>query len=227
MHDHLSYKGPRPDIASYVKDPLNVLDVGCNNGAFAAALKLRSPHVKVWGMDINPAALGSALQFLENGWVIDLDDLDRLKEVLNDLSFDHIIAGDVLEHTNSYQKITGVLYDHLRPGGRLIISVPNYGHWHLMWVFLTGKWQRNARGIFDRTHKTVIMRGNLKEFMHLCPAGEFKLLKRNFRFFETNRFWKLNMIITYACFPLLLLPYIRDWFTHGYIFSITKPISPK
>ncbi|MBK8339050.1 MAG: hypothetical protein IPK99_03110 [Flavobacteriales bacterium] len=73
-------------------------------------------------------------------------------------------------------------------------------------VFLTRKWQRNERGIFDKTHRTVIVWRNLPEFLRDCPEGELRLLKRNFRFFETKRFWKVNMLITYALFPLLLIP---------------------
>lgn len=223
MHDNASYRGPRPDLLRRLKDPGRVLDVGCNNGAVARALKQRHPNVRIWGLEINQEALELALPVLEQGWALDLDRTDTLKAALVGLEFDHIIAGDVLEHTVRFQEITGVLYEHLGPGGRLIISVPNYGHWHTLWVFLTRKWQRNERGIFDKTHRTVIMWRNLPEFLRDCPGGELDLLKRNFRFFETKRFWKVNMAITYALFPLLLIPYVNDFVTMGYVFSITKP----
>jgi len=49
------------------------------------------------------------------------------------------------------------------------------------------------------------------------------MAKRNFRFFETNRFWKVNMAITYLLFPLLIIPYVRDFVTMGYVFTIEKP----
>jgi 2-polyprenyl-3-methyl-5-hydroxy-6-metoxy-1,4-benzoquinol methylase len=186
-------------------------------------VKRRHPGTRVWGLEINPKALELALPALEQGWCIDLDRTDELEQALDGLEFDHIIAGDVLEHTVQFQRITGILYDHLQPGGRIIVSVPNYGHWHTLWVFLTRKWQRNERGIFDKTHRTVIMWRNLPEFLAECPGAELKLLKRNFRFFETNRWWKLNMLVTYGLFPLLLIPYVKDFVTMGYIFSITKP----
>lgn len=223
MHDNPSYKVPRKDLLQQLHLPVHVLDVGCNDGSVARALNLLYPNVKIWGLEINQDALANALPLLENGWSLDLDRIDKLEAVLGTLSFDHILAGDVLEHTFDYQKITGVLYDHLETGGRLIISVPNYGHWHTLWVFLARKWPRNERGIFDKTHRTVIMHRNLKEFLRDCPGGQFKLLKRNYRFFETNRYWKLNMAITYALFPLLLIPYVKDFVTMGYVFSITKP----
>jgi 2-polyprenyl-3-methyl-5-hydroxy-6-metoxy-1,4-benzoquinol methylase len=174
-------------------------------------------------LEINPDALAKALPVLEQGWCIDLDHTGELRKTLSGLSFDHIIAGDVLEHTVHFQRITGILYEHLLPGGRMIISVPNYGHWHTLWVFLTRKWQRNERGIFDKTHRTVIMYRNLPEFIAECPGARLKMARRNFRFFETNRFWKMNMAITYLLFPLLLIPYVRDFVTMGYVFTIERP----
>ncbi|MBK6542808.1 MAG: class I SAM-dependent methyltransferase [Flavobacteriales bacterium] len=226
VHDNPSYQGPRPDLLRPLLAPERVLDVGCNNGAVARALKQRHPNVRVWGLEINAEALEQALPCLEKGWCVDLDRLDDLQAALGDLRFDHVIAGDVLEHTVKFQEITGILYMHLDPGGRIIVSVPNYGHWHTLWVFLTRKWPRNERGIFDKTHRTVIMWRNLPEFLRDCPGGELRLVKRNFRFFETKRFWKVNMLITYALFPLLLIPYVNDFVTMGYVFSIRKPASP-
>lgn len=154
---------------------------------------------------------------------MDLDAAD-IKKTLAGLTFDHILAGDVLEHTVNYQRITGDLYAHLRPGGRMIVSVPNYGHWHLLLTFLKRKWERNERGIFDKTHRTIIMWRNLPEFISECPRASLKLVKRNFRLFETNKYWKLNMLITYTLFPLLIIPYINDFITMSYVFTISKPL---
>lgn len=224
MHDNSSYQGERRDLLRLLNGPSKVLDVGCNNGAVARAIKRKYSNARVWGLEINPEALSKALPDLEQGWCSDLDRTEQLESDLDGLVFDHIIAGDVLEHTVKYQRITGILYKHLAPQGRMIISVPNYGHWHTLWVFLTRKWQRNERGIFDKTHRTIIMYRNLPEFIAECPGAKLELVKRNFRFFETNRFWKINMAITYVLFPLLIIPYVRDFVTMGYVFTITKPV---
>ena len=69
------------------------------------------------------------------------------------------------------------------------------------------------------------MHGNLPEFVKECPGGTLRLVKRNFRFFETKRFWKLNMVFTYMLFPILLVPYLKDFVTMGYVFTITKPVN--
>ena len=35
------------------------------------------------------------------------------------------------------------------------------------------------------------------------------------------------MLVTYTLFPLLLLPYVRDFVTLSYVISIDKPGSPQ
>jgi len=223
VHDHPSYRGPRHDLLDWVVEPRSVLDVGCNEGAFARALRRRHPEVEVRGIDLNPEALARALPSLDEAWALDLDDTAALEAALGERVFDHVVAGDVLEHTVRFERITGILYRHLAPGGRIVVSVPNWGHWHTLWVFLTRRWRRNDRGIFDRTHRTIILRGNLPEFLAECPGGEFRLLERRYRLFETNRWYRVNMALTRALAPLRLLPGVRDLITFGYVFSITKP----
>lgn len=222
-HDHASYRGPRHDLLRWVGQPRRVLDVGCNEGAFARALRARHPGVEVCGIDVNPGALERARPALDAGWALDLDDAAALEAALDGRTFDCIVAGDVLEHTVHFERVTGILYRHLEPGGRLVVSVPNWGHWHTLWVFLTRRWRRNERGIFDRTHRTVIMQGNLPEFLAECPGGEFRLLERRYRLFETNRWYRPNMALTRAVAPLRAVPWVRDLITFGYVFSITRP----
>lgn len=222
IHDNQSYKVPRRDLIGQVHAPEKVLDVGCNNGAVAQALKKQYPEARVWGIEINPVALQNALPYLEQGWVLDLDNT-ALDQVLGNLTFDTIIAGDVLEHTTNYEKITSQLYARLKYGGRLIISVPNYGHWHTLYVFFSRRWQRNERGIFDKTHRSIFMWLNLGEFAKQCPNSNWKIAKRNFRLFETNKLWKFNIVLTYLLLPLLIIPYINDFLTHSYVIVIDKP----
>jgi SAM-dependent methyltransferase len=223
VHDHASYRGPRHDLLRWLSEPRSVLDVGCNEGAFARALRARFPGVEIRGIDVNPEALARALPELDQAWALDLDDTAALEAALGDLVFDHVVAGDVLEHTVRFERVTGILYRHLAPAGRLVVSVPNWGHWHTLWVFLSRRWRRNERGIFDRTHRTVIMQGNLPEFLAECPGGEFRLLERRYRLFETNRWYRPNMALTHALAPLRAIPYVRDFITLGYVFSITRP----
>jgi SAM-dependent methyltransferase len=37
----------------------------------------------------------------------------------------------------------------LRPGGRLLVSVPNFGHWYPRTRVVSGRWGYDARGLLD------------------------------------------------------------------------------
>ena len=223
IHSHKSYQNERTLLVKMMHNAEKVLDLGCNEGVVSRQIIRAFPNVKVWGVEINPEALAVALPVLQAGWAFDLDDLDTLEETLAGLSFDHIIAGDVLEHTWNIEEITGILYQHLSPKGKLIISVPNWGHWTTLWVFFSRKWPRNPRGIFDKTHKKVIMRRNLPEFATLCPDAIFKVAKRGYRFADTLLFPRINKLIILGLYPLRFIPYLRDFITFGYVITITKP----
>jgi len=223
FHNHKSYQNESPILVKLLSNPEKVLDLGCNQGAVSRHIIKTFPNVKVWGIEINPEALKLALPVLETGWAFDLDDLDTLESKLSGLYFDHIIAGDVLEHTWNIEEITGILYKHLTSKGKIIISVPNFGHWTTLWVFFFRKWPRNPRGIFDKTHKKVIMRRNLHEFASQCPNAIFKMAKRGYRFADTLKWPKFNKLIILGLYPVRFIPYIRDFITFGYLFTITKP----
>jgi hypothetical protein len=42
--------------------------------------------------------------------------------------------------------------ERARPGGRVIISVPNFGHWYPRTRVLSGRFDYDQRGILDETH---------------------------------------------------------------------------
>ena len=59
--------------------------------------------------------------------VADLDLLD-VDEALGDDTFDVIIAADVLEHLRDPQRVLTACLEHLRPGGEVLLSIPNVAH---------------------------------------------------------------------------------------------------
>lgn len=225
IHSHHSYKNNRPDILKLIKNkPNKVLDVGCNQGKVSQSIKEVYQSCRCWGIEIDSEAIKIAAPIMEEIWNIDIDNLELLKTTLHNHSFDLIIAGDVLEHTVNVEEVTKELYEKLTPGGKIIISIPNWGHWHLLYVFFMQKWPRNESGIFDKTHKQVFMPGNIKEFQQFCDGSIFKLEKRRFRFSDSQRLGKLNPGLTLLLSPLFYIPYLRNFFTRGFIFSLQKPI---
>lgn len=96
-----------------------VLEIGCGSGAFLAAA--RDCGVQASGSDSNPAAIAAATArgldaHLSDGCLPARDE-----------PWDSIAAFQVLEHIPDPLPFLRSLVEHLRPGGKLVISVPD-GH---------------------------------------------------------------------------------------------------
>lgn len=115
-----SFKIP---LAHYPKKINNgrVLDVGCGSGNLLVNLK--NLGWEVYGIDPSPIAVNVARsRGLDN---IYQGELNELK--LNENFFDVIILFHVFEHIPNPETVLLEIKRILKPGGRLIIGVPNFG----------------------------------------------------------------------------------------------------
>jgi len=128
------------------------LDVGCSTGNLGAAL-IERKGCRIQGIDINPDALTQATQKgYEQVYALDLiRDPGALGKV-PDFTFDCIICADVLEHLVSPELILPILANKLRPGGSMIISLPNVAFGLNRFQLLLGNWNYREYGIMDKTH---------------------------------------------------------------------------
>src|SRR5439155_6123933 len=65
---------------------------------------------------------------------------------------DVILFGDVLEHTRYPDRILLEAKALVKPGGQIIVSVPNVAHWRIRLGLLLGRFAYSDSGILDRTH---------------------------------------------------------------------------
>jgi len=111
-----------------------VVDAGCGLGYGAYILSSGSYCEKVYGFDLSEFAVtyAQANYQSENGPEFLLRD-----SVDGDLSLlppvDLVVAFEIIEHLKNPAKALKRFYDLLKPGGRVVLSVPN------MWVDETGK----------------------------------------------------------------------------------------
>jgi SAM-dependent methyltransferase len=66
--------------------------------------------------------------------------------------FAAIVYGDVLEHLADPAPTLASVDQHLGPGGRVVVSVPNVAHLYVRLSLLAGRFEYADRGILDRTH---------------------------------------------------------------------------
>jgi 2-polyprenyl-3-methyl-5-hydroxy-6-metoxy-1,4-benzoquinol methylase len=131
------YEQPRDDLQALVpREAGRILDVGCAAGAFASALKARQDCYVV-GIEANPALATSAAEHLDQ---VIQGSVEEVAATTFGAYFDCIACGDVLEHLRDPWAVVAKLAAWLRPAGRLIATLPNVGHWSIVFDLLQGRW---------------------------------------------------------------------------------------
>ncbi len=123
----------------------SVLDLGCASGYLSARLAER-------GYDVVPLDRpGTSAPDLSPGQELVEADLDHGLPPLG-RRFDFVLSADVLEHLRDPRKMLRELAGALKPGGKLIASLPNSGNAYFRANVLMGRFPAHDRGLFDRTH---------------------------------------------------------------------------
>jgi 2-polyprenyl-3-methyl-5-hydroxy-6-metoxy-1,4-benzoquinol methylase len=107
-------------VARLVGGPgLDVLDLGCRTGALTQHYAAGN---RVTGVDVDREALARAEERL--GIATVWTDVEE-QLPFDDSSFDVVVAGELLEHLADPRSVISRVRRVLRPGGRLVGSVPN------------------------------------------------------------------------------------------------------
>jgi len=146
------YETDRPDIQRHVpRNARRILELGCSVGALGAALKARQ-DVTVVGVEPHAEYAADAIGRLDRVFTLDVETFLR-ESPAPETPFDCLIAGDVLEHLVDPWSVLTRTVDLLSPGATVVVSLPNIAYWRgLLRLVRTGRWPRDAEGVFDRTH---------------------------------------------------------------------------
>lgn len=143
-------------IAAQLKDkePLKILEIGCSTGVLANRLRRQGHHVT--GVDTIevPEAVARLDKFIAA-------DLEHGLPPAVGRGYDIAIAADVLEHVRHSDRLLREIGATIVGGGKVIISVPNFGHWYPRLRTLFGTFDYDQRGILDKTHVRFYTRRSL------------------------------------------------------------------
>ncbi len=120
-------------LARHVHPGDRVLQVDCGPGVLAA--QLMAQGASVVGTDLSAEAVRRARGRGVAAQQLDLDDAPL---PFPDGQFDVVLSDSQIEHRVDYAHYLDECVRVLRPGGRLVLCVPNTAHWRVRWWLLRG-----------------------------------------------------------------------------------------
>ncbi len=160
------YRNERPEMLQFLPpNPRRLIDVGCGDGFFGAAVKARYPECETWGVELVADAARKAAS--QNDRVIrtPFENAHELPEAY----FDVVTMNDVLEHMPWPEPALAMAKRILRPEGRLVLSLPNVQYLlNVLDLVKRNEWEYQDWGILDRTH-----------FRFYTTKSATRLLERN------------------------------------------------
>ena len=127
---------------------MNILEIGCDCGENLLYLSNRFPDARLFGAEINPMAAKIAATV---GNVVTAD-IDQKNLQFDDIQFDYIFFGDVLEHLRDPKGVLEYCRDLLKEDGRILACIPNLMHFSVMMELFRGNFTYKDYGLLDRTH---------------------------------------------------------------------------
>jgi methionine biosynthesis protein MetW len=124
-----------------------VLDIGCASGGLLALLASRAGYMA--GLELSASAAQAAAQIGHDVVTGALEDPDLPFEPD---SFHLVVLADVLEHLSDPAQALRRAVGWCRPGGFVLVSVPNVAHWRARLELLRGNWPQEQSGTFDSSH---------------------------------------------------------------------------
>jgi 2-polyprenyl-3-methyl-5-hydroxy-6-metoxy-1,4-benzoquinol methylase len=138
-----------------------ILDIGCAGGLLAEHLRARG-H---WVTGIDRCELSGVREHTDEFVRADLE--HGIPPQVGD-GFDVVVAGDVIEHLAQPKRILRDLSRLLRPGGQMLLSVPNFAHWYPRTRVALGMFGYDRRGVLDETHLRFFTRATLRRTVRDC-----------------------------------------------------------
>ena len=145
-------------VARMVTDGARVLDVGCGDGDLLAYL-VATNNVDGRGIELSQTGVNACVR---RGLAVIQGDADLdLGDYPSD-AFDFVILSQTIQATRAPEQ---VLSNMLRIGRRVIVSIPNFGHWQVRLKLLVHGRMPMTRALADPWYTTPNI--------HLCTIRDF------------------------------------------------------
>jgi O-antigen biosynthesis protein len=139
--------------------PRRFLDVGCGNGATAAAAKERWPGLVAIGIEIVPEAAQRAAERIDRVVVGSAESIDFVAEGI--AGVDAVLLADVLEHLVDPWQFLKRLRSALSDDAVVVASIPNVANLWLLEELAAGRFDYESDGLLDATHLRFFTRATI------------------------------------------------------------------
>lgn len=131
----LSYLDDALSLLEGKVDPGPLLDIGCGHGGLVLHVGARLGIDDVHGIDFDPEAVSGSVA---RGVKAQEWNLRTTPLPFPDSTFSVITSFGVLDYLPTYDRVLEEIARILRPGGFVVISLPNLSSWHNRWALLRG-----------------------------------------------------------------------------------------
>jgi glycosyltransferase involved in cell wall biosynthesis len=134
----------------------NILDLGCSGGLLSE--RVRALGHKITGVDV--IEIDGVRERVDRFIPADLDK-GIPAEARDGGLYDVVLCADILEHVRQPEQLMRQAREVLAPGGVLVTSVPNFGHWYARTRTMLGLFDYDQRGLLDNGHVRFFTRRGL------------------------------------------------------------------
>ncbi|HEX5586100.1 MAG TPA: glycosyltransferase [Acidimicrobiia bacterium] len=149
--------------------PSRVLDLACGDGALSERLRMLGHDVTGVDAHKHDGVADRVDRFVE------ADLAGGIPSEVGD-GYDIVIAPDVLERVREPDQLLEQCRDVLAPGGRVVVTVPNFGHWYPRLRVVGGFFDYDSRGILDAGHLRFFTRAS---FERLVRSSSLRVCRRD------------------------------------------------
>ncbi|HKM35339.1 MAG TPA: bifunctional glycosyltransferase/class I SAM-dependent methyltransferase [Lachnospiraceae bacterium] len=154
-------------------EEFSVLEVGCDCGVNLLALKNKYHKAHLYGVEVNESAAHIASHIAQ----VQLANIEDGVLQFENVKFDYIIFGDVLEHLRDPKATVQYCRSLLKEDGKILASIPNIMHYSVMRSLLNGDFTYTDMGLLDKTHIHFF---TYNEIMRLFNETGYTIEKINF-----------------------------------------------
>ena len=158
-------------ISKLIEEKSRVLDVGCGDGILMEYLST-SKVVDVRGLEISKEKVKKCLS---NGLAVIEGDAEHDLKQFPDSSFDYVILSQTLQ---AFMSPENVIKDLLRVGKKVIVTIPNFGHWKVrVDLLFKGEMPITKNLPYEWYNTPNLHMCTIQDFVNFCKKKSIKIDK--------------------------------------------------